>query len=164
MNRLNAFLFVAFSGVIAAAVSIRGTETVEDEEQHCAGDSLGTLTTAEADFRGCDRDWDSVVPGVPEHDTRALPAAEPDFRANDRDWCGGGNFWTSDGKGLYTMTSASAEARKTEALRGLTAGYWDGIGLWHGDLWILDRLVADRVDPAIRLIELSVESADALEK
>jgi type II secretory pathway pseudopilin PulG len=34
-----------------------------------------------------------------------LSSAEADFRANDRDWNHVNDFWTGDVKGLYTMTS-----------------------------------------------------------
>ncbi|HLY75639.1 MAG TPA: hypothetical protein VKU80_16070 [Planctomycetota bacterium] len=64
---------------------------------------------------------------------KTLTSAEADFRANDRDWNRINDFWTADVKGLYTMTSA--------AVRGAEAN--------------------STVDPAIKLIELSVASADA---
>jgi prepilin-type N-terminal cleavage/methylation domain-containing protein len=38
---------------------------------------------------------------------RTLTSAEADFRANDRDWNHVNDFWTADVKGLYTMTSAA---------------------------------------------------------
>src|SRR5579862_1744833 len=37
---------------------------------------------------------------------KTLTSAEADFRANDRDWNQVNDFWTGDVKGLYTMTSA----------------------------------------------------------
>jgi type II secretory pathway pseudopilin PulG len=37
---------------------------------------------------------------------KTLSSAEADFRANDRDWNHVNDFWTADVKGLYTMTSA----------------------------------------------------------
>jgi hypothetical protein len=37
---------------------------------------------------------------------KTLSSAEADFRANDRDWNHVNDFWTGDVKGLYTMTSA----------------------------------------------------------
>jgi prepilin-type N-terminal cleavage/methylation domain-containing protein len=37
---------------------------------------------------------------------KTLTSAEADFRANDRDWNGVNDFWTGDVKGLYTMTPA----------------------------------------------------------
>jgi len=63
---------------------------------------------------------------------KTLSTAEADFRANDRDWNTINDFWTGDVKGLYTMTSAG----KRGAL-------------------------GEPVDPAIKLIELSVAAADA---
>ena len=63
---------------------------------------------------------------------KTLSSAEADFRANDRDWNHVNDFWTGDVKGLYTMTSS--------AVRGNGGG---------------------TTDPAIKLIELSVASADA---
>ena len=62
---------------------------------------------------------------------KTLSSAQADFRANDRDWNHVNDFWTADVKGLYTMTSAAV----------LTA-------------------VGGTTDPAIKLIELSVASAD----
>ena len=50
----------------------------DEETPRDAGDSLRTLAAEEADFRGCDRDWN---------------------RVND--------FWTIDVAGLYTVTSAT---------------------------------------------------------
>ena len=38
---------------------------------------------------------------------KTLTSAEADFRANDRDWNHVNDFWTADVKGLYTMTSAA---------------------------------------------------------
>jgi prepilin-type N-terminal cleavage/methylation domain-containing protein len=37
---------------------------------------------------------------------KTLTSAEADFRANDRDWNKVNDFWTGDVKGLYTMTPA----------------------------------------------------------
>jgi prepilin-type N-terminal cleavage/methylation domain-containing protein len=64
---------------------------------------------------------------------KTLASAEADFRANDRDWNHINDFWTGDVKGLYTLTSA--------AVRGAQAN--------------------STLDPSIKLIELSVASADA---
>jgi type IV pilus assembly protein PilA len=63
---------------------------------------------------------------------KTLTSAQADFRANDRDWNHVNDFWTADVKGLYTMTSA--------AVTGNSNG---------------------TTDPAIKLIELSIASADA---
>ena len=63
---------------------------------------------------------------------KTLTSAEADFRANDRDWNHVNDFWTADVKGLYTMTSAAV----TGAGGGTT-------------------------DPPIKLIELSIASADS---
>jgi len=38
---------------------------------------------------------------------KTLTSAEADFRANDRDWNGVNDFWTGDVKGLFTMTPAN---------------------------------------------------------
>jgi len=56
---------------------------------------------------------------------KTLTSAEADFRANDRDWNHVNDFWRGDVAGLYTLKSA-----------------------------------ADPTGPAIKLIELSVASAD----
>src|SRR5882672_6247886 len=40
---------------------------------------------------------------------KTLTSAEADFRANDRDWNHVNDFWTGDVKGLYTMTSAAVK-------------------------------------------------------
>jgi prepilin-type N-terminal cleavage/methylation domain-containing protein len=63
---------------------------------------------------------------------KTLTSAEADFRANDRDWNHVNDFWTADVKGLYTMTSAAVSGA-----------------------------VNSTTDPIIKLIELSVASADA---
>jgi prepilin-type N-terminal cleavage/methylation domain-containing protein len=63
---------------------------------------------------------------------KTITSAQADFRANDRDWNHVSDFWTADVKGLYTMTSAAV------------AGNSNGT-----------------TDPAIKLIELSIASADA---
>src|SRR5436190_2162884 len=63
---------------------------------------------------------------------KTLASAEADFRSNDRDWNHVTDFWTADVKSLYTMTS------------GAVSGAGGGT-----------------TDPAIKLIELSVASADA---
>jgi prepilin-type N-terminal cleavage/methylation domain-containing protein len=64
---------------------------------------------------------------------KTLTSAEADFRANDRDGNKVNDFWTGNVSGLYTMTSAS--------LLGATAN--------------------STTDPSIKLIELSLASADA---
>jgi prepilin-type N-terminal cleavage/methylation domain-containing protein len=63
---------------------------------------------------------------------KTLSSAEADFRANDRDWNHVNDFWTANVAGLYTMTSS--------AVTGNTAN--------------------STTDPSIKLIELSVASAD----
>src|SRR5437868_15151281 len=42
---------------------------------------------------------------------KTLTSAEADFRANDRDWNHVNDFWTGDIKGLYTMTSAAVSGK-----------------------------------------------------
>jgi prepilin-type N-terminal cleavage/methylation domain-containing protein len=64
---------------------------------------------------------------------KTLATAEADFRANDRDANHVNDFWTGNVAGLYTMTSA--------AIPGNTPN--------------------STADPSIKLIELSVASADA---
>jgi prepilin-type N-terminal cleavage/methylation domain-containing protein len=63
---------------------------------------------------------------------KTLTSAEADFRANDRDWNHVNDFWTGDVKGLYTMTNAAVSGSSNATS-----------------------------DPIIKLIELSVASADA---
>ncbi len=63
---------------------------------------------------------------------KTLTSAEADFRANDRDWNHVNDFWTADVKGLYTMTSAAVSGSSNAT-----------------------------TDPAIKLIELSIASADS---
>lgn len=63
---------------------------------------------------------------------KTLTSAEADFRANDRDWNHVNDFWTGNVSGLYTMTSCAVLGAKN-----------------------------DTTDPAIKLIELSVASADS---
>jgi prepilin-type N-terminal cleavage/methylation domain-containing protein len=63
---------------------------------------------------------------------KTLTSAEADFRANDRDWNHVNDFWTGDVKGLFCLSSA--------AITGA------------GNL---------TSDPAVKLIELSVASADS---
>src|SRR5215470_5957140 len=46
---------------------------------------------------------------------KTLTSAEADFRANDRDWNHVNDFWTADVKGLYTMTSAGARGAAGDA-------------------------------------------------
>jgi type II secretory pathway pseudopilin PulG len=64
---------------------------------------------------------------------KTLASAEADFRANDRDWNHVNDFWTADVRGLYTMTSAAVPGASPNST----------------------------TDPSIKLIELSVASADA---
>jgi prepilin-type N-terminal cleavage/methylation domain-containing protein len=63
---------------------------------------------------------------------KTLTSAEADFRSNDRDWNHVNDFWTADVAGLYVMTSAAK----------------------------LGGTPNDTTDPSIKLIELSVASAD----
>ncbi|HUR39323.1 MAG TPA: prepilin-type N-terminal cleavage/methylation domain-containing protein [Planctomycetota bacterium] len=63
---------------------------------------------------------------------KTLTSAEADFRANDRDGNKVNDFWTANVSGLYTMTSAAVSGNSNGTM-----------------------------DPAIKLIELSIASADA---
>src|SRR5438552_1022801 len=64
---------------------------------------------------------------------KTLTTAEADFKANDRDWNHVNDYWTANVAGLYTMTSTAISGNK-----GNTT-----------------------TDPSIKLIEISVASADA---
>src|SRR5436189_3016015 len=64
---------------------------------------------------------------------KTLSTAEADFRANDRDWNHVNDFWTFNVSGLYTMTSAAVSGNAGNST----------------------------TDPSIKLIELSVASADS---
>jgi type II secretory pathway pseudopilin PulG len=64
---------------------------------------------------------------------KTLSSAQADFRANDRDWNHVNDFWTANVSGLYTVTSAAVAGAKLN----------------------------DTTDPSVKLIELSVASADA---
>src|SRR5262245_30662767 len=64
---------------------------------------------------------------------KTLSSAEADFRSNDRDWNHVNDFWTYNVCGLYTMTSS--------AVAGNTPN--------------------STTDPSIKLIELSIASADS---
>ena len=64
---------------------------------------------------------------------KTLSTAEADFRANDRDWNHVNDFWTFNVAGLYTMTSAAVSGNAANTT----------------------------TDPAVKLIELSVASADS---
>jgi len=46
---------------------------------------------------------------------KTLTSAEADFRANDRDWNHVNDFWTADVKGLYCMTSAAVPGSSNTA-------------------------------------------------
>ena|SRR5437868_2694623 len=46
---------------------------------------------------------------------KTLSTAEADFRANDRDWNHVNDFWTADVKSLYTMTSAAEKGAKGDS-------------------------------------------------
>src|SRR5712671_4146864 len=63
---------------------------------------------------------------------KTLTSAQADFRANDRDGNKVNDFWTANVAGLYTMTSAAVIGNSNSS-----------------------------TDPAIKLIELSIASADA---
>ncbi len=63
---------------------------------------------------------------------KTLTSAEADFRSNDRDWNHVNDFWVANVAGLYTCTSGAVAGAKAN----------------------------DTTDPSIKLIELSVASAD----
>jgi type IV pilus assembly protein PilA len=63
---------------------------------------------------------------------KTLTSAEADFRANDRDGNKVNDFWTANVAGLYTMTNAALTGNSNST-----------------------------TDPSIKLIELSIASADA---
>jgi len=64
---------------------------------------------------------------------KTLSTAEADFRANDRDWNHVNDYWTFNVAGLYSMTSAA----------------------------VVGNAANTTTDPAIKLIELSMASADS---
>jgi hypothetical protein len=99
----------------------------------------------------------------------ALARAESDFRG-----CDGGNervadFWTAEIAGLFTMTSASLER---SAPPEVDAPANDPEGCHLSDFWTaevrgpytMDGALPDPPDSAIKLIEVSVASADADEE
>jgi type II secretory pathway pseudopilin PulG len=63
--------------------------------------------------------------------SKVLSSAEADFRANDRDWNGVTDFWTGDVKGLYTMTPARVRGNQDPPIRlielPLAASDGDGV-------------------------------------
>jgi type IV pilus assembly protein PilA len=63
---------------------------------------------------------------------KTLSSAEADFRSNDRDWNHVNDFWTYNVAGLYTMTSSAVSGNNANST----------------------------TDPSIKLIELSIASAD----
>ena len=63
---------------------------------------------------------------------KTLTSAEADFRANDRDWNHVNDFWTADVKGLYCLSNGAIVGAASVT-----------------------------TDPPLKLIELSVASADA---
>src|SRR6185295_958662 len=65
---------------------------------------------------------------------KTLSTAEADFRANDRDWNHVNDFWTGNVAGLYTMTSGAVSGAAN---------------------------ANNTTDPAIKLIELSLASAES---
>ena len=70
-------LVVVVAPIVSVAIVLVSSSR-RAEQERCASTSLKTISSAEADFRSNDRDWNHV---------------------ND--------FWTGDVKGLYTMTSAA---------------------------------------------------------
>lgn len=91
---------------------LTGLVNSHESSERCAGTSLKTLSVAEADFRGCDREWNQVVEAP-------TTVARTGCHVND--------FWTANVVGLYTLTSAA---------------------------------VGNSNDPAIKLIEISVATAE----
>lgn len=118
----HAALAILMVGVVTALVAIgrilaQGGDPEEargDEQdswhrfsERCASDSLKTLSVAEADFRACDRDWNTPAPALepapiePPPLAVAPPPAQDDFRGcGDREEVV--DFWTFDVKELYT--------------------------------------------------------------
>jgi hypothetical protein len=72
--------------------------------------TLQSLTAAEADFRGCDRDGNHVVDfwTADVSSLYTLKAEEADARANDRDWCHVNDFWSDNVAGIYTMADVAS--------------------------------------------------------
>jgi hypothetical protein len=93
--------------------------------------TIGTFPTKNGETDSAEQEhWHQFSERCASISLKTLPEAEADFRANDRDWCHVNDFWTSNMKDLYTMTSASVAGSNSAS------------------------------DPAIRLIELSIASAD----
>jgi hypothetical protein len=102
--------------------------------------SLKDLAAATRDFRGCDGGsnhvadfWTADVAGL----------YEPP--ANDVHGCHVNDFWTANVVGLYTLTSAAVSADDRD---------------WCNVVNALPRGRMPDLDETIRLIELSVASAD----
>jgi hypothetical protein len=121
---------------------------------------LATAMTAGIPVRpseseGEERDeWQHFSERCASDSLQTLTVAEAEFRANDRDWCTVNDFWSTDVSGLYPIAPA---------WRSVPLECWDGIGTWHGNLWIIYRMCAwSNTAPRnpVKRIELSIVSAD----
>ena len=87
---IRAAFVIAFALILSATASMPTSVPAPD---------LRSLATDEADFRGCDRDWNRVNDfwgGVTQlYETTSAAAPESDVRANDRDWCNVRDYSTS---------------------------------------------------------------------
>jgi hypothetical protein len=145
-----AFLTIAVAAILGVGAfqsSHRGSgvgfDAASEEEsewerfsERCASVSLRTLATAESDFRGCGGEWIHVD-----------------------------DFWTADITGLYTMTSAALQPSGPPTVEDRSN---DRDGCHVNDFWTAEvrglYTLTGRADSAIKLIELSVASADADEE
>ncbi len=112
-TRRNGFVFLIAGAAIIVGIPIQAPDP--------AVDSIQTLTTAEADFRGCDRDWNHVndfwtsnmtqlysMTSATIQNDQAIPLIELSSQAADESHgCHVNDFWSSDVKGIYPMTSAA---------------------------------------------------------
>jgi hypothetical protein len=94
----------------------------------------------------------------PQPNLKSLAASSVDFRG-----CNGGggpvvDFWTTDVKSLYDLKTPETDARVGDPFGCHVNDYWT---VNVADLYTLTSALADSSDPAIKLIELSIASAEA---
>jgi len=93
------------TGSIAAAVALIFLGNMATVKQSASGKEFHvhfTLDHAAADLPGNADDLSAMK-------MRSLSSAEADFRANDRDWNHVNDFWTGNVQQLYDMTSATVK-------------------------------------------------------
>ncbi|HZE97013.1 MAG TPA: hypothetical protein VE981_08295 [Planctomycetota bacterium] len=145
LRALTGFLAIAYTAILGEAVisEVVGV-TVGNDRSSSDDDSWPSLSDL--------------------YRTTSVTEAMPDARAGDREWRRVNDFWSGETQGFYPITGAVHPPEDPQKVRCLPIEYWDGVGEWKGNLWMLYRMSTTPPDPSPTPEELIQRAIDELSK